>query len=284
MMDQVKAAWDAVVARVAPPEPAAAPAPVTEPRNADGTFAPKEPPKEPVAPEAQAAEAVAETTAAKPPSAKAVKEMSQALTALRRARVPQSKIDALSQSEILEWGSSLKADQAVEDRRRREPKEPSTDPEQSGSPENEADPEADSEETQGFEQLASLHRDTLALHARTEMSGDFPALKDATTWKRVREHALQAWMETDAYDHFDDHAEGAAALVRDACIALGVQRATAKVTSPVRDASQPTGSRPGDRYAAYKGLSPHDLTMRLLGERMPPLEVRRIVEEVHARS
>jgi hypothetical protein len=295
MIEQAKAAWDAAMMLMNPAKPAVevpvVEAPAAIARGVDGKFAPKgdkEPESEPVAPDPQADEPKQETTASKPPSAKATKEMSKALTALRRARLPQSRIDKLSPEEVLEWGSDLAEVQSAEDRRRREGKEPSKDPnadDADGSPDAEADPESDDDETQafGFEQ-ASMLRENLALHARTELRGDFPALSDAKTWQRVREQAIEAWLESDAYDHFDDYGEGAVAAVRDAAIALGVARSTSKVTSPVRDASQPSGSRPGDRYAAYKGMSPHDLTMTLLKQGKPPLEVRQIVEELHART
>lgn len=263
-------------------------------RAKDGTFAPKvddsatipASPEQPVAAQVKAPEAVEETTAAKAPSAKAVKEMSQALTALRRARVPQSKIDKLTEGEVLEWGSDLKEVQANEDRRRRESKEPSKDPEleeASGSPGEEADPDDETDETQEFgPRMAEMQRDLLAQQARSELSESFPGLKDAETWKKVRELALKNWLESDDYDHFEDHFEGAQAVLRDAASALRVPRSASKVTSNVRDASQPSGSRPGDRYAAYKNMSPHELSMKLLGERVPPMEVRRIVEEIHS--
>lgn len=289
MNETIQKAWDAAVALVTPKSVAepVVETPAAPARGADGKFAPKEPATEPVAPQSQGDEPAEETTATeKPLSAKAVKERTKALTALQRARIPESSRKRLSESELIAWGLEWAEIQAEEDRRRREAKGPSKDPvpdKASGSPGEEADPGEETDEVQeSGTRMAEMQRDILAVQARTELGEDFPGLKDAATWKKVRAHALEAWLESDAYDNFEDHFEGACAAIRDAATALGVSRAASKVTSSVRDASQPHGSRPGDRFAAYKGMSPHDLTMRLLGEGKNPHEVRRIVEEVHA--
>lgn len=250
------------------------------PRGEDGKFAPAdpvaalratatEPSQEPVASESQESE---------PKKPTVDPDMGKALTALRRAKIPQSALDKLTDDERLQWGRELSKVQADTDRLLRS--KTAKDPDPAKGPAKAADPKAgepgspDEGEDGGqeFDRAPAMMRDFLAAQARTTLRDEFPVLADDKAWAEIRAKGIEMF-EAGDYDG-DDWAEVAVTILRDALYAMG-HRPKASAPSAVRGASQPKASKPLDRYATLKGTPRHLLTLKLMeNEGMTPQQAR----------
>lgn len=258
-------------------------------RAADGKFAPKEQPSEPVAPVAEAS-TPAETTAPTAPDPAQVK----ALTALRRAKVPASVLAGLDDETRLSWGTELAKSQADVDRMlRTKSKDPTPNDEGPGAVDDdgEVDPEAkapgqpESDETvedQEPDPAAVILRDMIAMQARAQLAGEFPELSKPETWAVVRAKAVELFESGDYDEVSDDWSVTAETIMRDALYATGL-RPSPKSSSPARNASQPRQSKPQDRFTALKGTPRHLLTLKLMeNEGMTPQQAREVADALGA--
>lgn len=239
-------------------------------------------PQEPVAPVVKEDESAQETTAAP--------EMGKALTALRRARTPQSVIDKLTDSERLEWGTSLAKQQADTDRLyRSKGKDPAT---AEGASARAADatsgeagsPTPDAEAEQGIDPVFAQMRDILAEQARSRLAAQMPQLNDPKVWADVYAKSKEL-MESGAYDELSDNwSEIADTIVSDA-LASTKHRPNPTAPSPARVAgnTRPT-NKAEDPYASLKGTPSPLLRLRLMEDpyNVPAAQVDAIARRLGA--
>lgn len=236
-----------------------------------GKFLPKgeapatttESPEKPVASAVKEPESAKETTA-NPDNGKA-------LTALRRAKAPQSVIDLFVSGDkaIHEWAATLQKQQAETDRLyRSKGKDPAP---EAGAPAKAADataaedgsPESEDGQEQAPDPVALQMRDILATQARTQLAGEFPQLNDPKVWAEVRAQALELF-ESGAYDdHSEDWSETAAAIVSDALMA-SKHRPSPTAPSPARAAGHAKTTKSDDRYEGLKGTPSALMRLKLM--------------------
>jgi len=235
------------------------------------------------------------------PKPEDVTARTRALTALRRAKVPQSVLDSLGDEALREWGIGLAEDQAKVDRLLRSKGKPvpetPTDPKAdkaSGTPEFGADLEGlgySKEEQQAFSapiqellaqnaQQAAVVRDMLANSARTELSGEYPELKDPDVWRSVRAKAIELLEPDGAYEEHEDMLSGAQAVIRDAIRIVRPRLHASKAPSRIRDAGSPLVTPAADHRSAYKGMTYSKVVMSEMQQGRTPVQARELAEQL----